>query len=81
MTSRAPAGRVLAVPVSGTLAAVEAERPDGTVLRGARAAAEMLWLMGGAWRVPALAARLPGAEAAYRAVAALRPLLSRWVGD
>lgn len=69
---RAPAGRVLAVPATGRLDAVEAVLPGGRVLRGARAASEALWVMGGPWRGPALLARLPGSGLVYAAVAALR---------
>ena len=63
--------------VEGTtpLDALEADLPDGRRLRGARAAAEALWRMRGPWRALAVAARLPGAELAYRAVAAVRPHL------
>ena len=61
--------------------AVEAELPDGRVLRGAKAVAAGLELMGGRWRILAVVARLPIAGLGYRLVAGARPLLSRWIRD
>ena len=66
------AGTAVRVEAASPLDALEADLPDGRRLRGARAASEALWRMGGGWRALALAARLPGAELAYRAVARLR---------
>jgi predicted DCC family thiol-disulfide oxidoreductase YuxK len=70
--------RVRLIGVEGELEAVEVERPGGRRLRGARAVAEVLWTLGGGWRLAAFACRLPGSELGYRAVAALR---SRLPGD
>jgi predicted DCC family thiol-disulfide oxidoreductase YuxK len=67
--------------VKGRLDQVEADLPDGRRFRGARAASEALWTMGGPWRVAALMARLPGAELAYGLVSKSRPLLSRLISD
>ena len=80
LDEHAPAGSVRVEGVE-PLDAVEAELPDGRVLRGARAVAAGLDLMGGRWRVLAALARLPGAGLGYRVVARARPLLSRWIGD
>ena len=81
LCEHAPTGAVRTVGVEGRLDEVEAELPDGRVLRGARATAEALWTLGGAWRAAAIVARFPGAELAYRVVAISRPALSRWFGD
>ena len=63
---------MLVKPGPQPLRAVRVEMPDGRVMEGARAVAEVLWALGGGWRVVALACRLPGAELGYRLVAALR---------
>jgi predicted DCC family thiol-disulfide oxidoreductase YuxK len=63
---------VLVEPGPQPLRAVRVETPDGRVLEGARAVAEVLWALDGGWRPLALLCRLPGAELGYRLVARLR---------
>lgn len=72
MRERDRGRRVRLVGVRGELDAVEVEDARGRVLRGARAVSEVLWSLGGGWRVAALLCRLPGAELGYRLVAAIR---------
>jgi predicted DCC family thiol-disulfide oxidoreductase YuxK len=80
LREHAPPGSVRVEGVE-PLDTVEAELPDGAVLRGANAVAAGLDLMGGRWRVLAFVARLPGAGLGYRLVAWARPLLSRFIAD
>jgi len=90
----APAGRVsaMASQAPGVLeryglspadaeASVWTIEPDGTRLRGARAVARLARAMGGRWALLGRVWLLPGAELAYRSVAARRQLLSRLWGD
>lgn len=75
MAERDGSRRVRLEAVTAGLAAVEAVLPDGRRLTGARAVAEVTWMLGGGWRAIALAARAPGAELGYRLLAAIRAKL------